>query len=99
MVATRDSRTEPVPSGQSVTAHAVVVGVDSTPSSLAAVEWAAAEAVERKAPLHIVHSWAWPHLAPWLTSADRTMREDLAHAGENLVSSYRGLPVTQVPRR
>jgi nucleotide-binding universal stress UspA family protein len=66
-----------------------VVGVDSTPTSHAAVEWAVAEAVARKAPLHIVHSWVWPHLAPWLTSADREMHDDLARAGETLISSYR----------
>ena len=89
MVATRESRTEPSSSPRPRAARAVVVGVDSTPTSHAAVEWAAAEAVARKAPLHIVHSWVWPHLAPWLTSADREMHDDLARAGETLISSYR----------
>lgn len=89
MVATRQTHTDPTQSPRPNITHAVVVGVDSTPSSLAAVEWAAAEAVARKAPLHIVHSWMWPHLAPWLTSADRAVKDDLARAGESLLSSYR----------
>src|SRR5689334_1925059 len=89
MVATPKTRTEPTPTPESKTGHGVVVGVDSSPSSLAAVGWAAAEAVARKAPLHIVHSWVWPHLAPWLTSADRQMKDDLARAGESLLSTYR----------
>jgi nucleotide-binding universal stress UspA family protein len=46
------------------------------------VIWAATEAMIRQAPLHIVHGWTWPHLAPWLTAADRMIREDLAAAGE-----------------
>lgn len=89
MVATRESRADPASKPSAGTTRAVVVGVDSTPSSLVAVEWAAAEAVARKASLHIVHSWVWPHLAPWLTSADRAMKDDLAQAGESLLSSYR----------
>jgi nucleotide-binding universal stress UspA family protein len=78
-----------VTSPDSVTTHPIVVGVDSTPSSLFAVEWAAAEAAARHEQLHIVHSWSWPHLAPWLTSADHLVREDLQRAGESLLRSYR----------
>lgn len=38
----------------------VVVGVDGSPDACRAVRWAAAEAVRRGAPLHVVHAWVWP---------------------------------------
>jgi nucleotide-binding universal stress UspA family protein len=40
----------------------VVVGVDGSPSSLAAVDLAAREAVHRRRPLHVVHAFIWPYL-------------------------------------
>lgn len=67
----------------------IVVGADASPTSTAAVVWAAGEAMSRQSPLHIVHGWTWPHLAPWLTSADRIMREDLAAAGQRLLGQLR----------
>lgn len=85
----RQSGGTDVANADTTTAHPVVVGVDSTPSSLFAVEWAAAEAAARHEQLHIVHSWNWPHLAPWLTSADQVVRDDLQRAGESLLRSYR----------
>ncbi|MEV3860636.1 universal stress protein [Streptomyces sp. NPDC050095] len=40
----------------------VVVGVDASPESLAAVEWAATEALRRDRPLRLVHACNWsPH--------------------------------------
>lgn len=68
---------------------AVIVGVDSSTASRSGVEWASVEATALDAPLHIVHGWTWPHLAPWLTSADRAMRADLQEAGERVLSRCR----------
>jgi nucleotide-binding universal stress UspA family protein len=40
----------------------IVVGVDGSEVSLDAVEWAAAEAVERHRRLRVVHAFIWPLL-------------------------------------
>ena len=42
----------------------IVVGVDGSPSSMAAVRWAAAEATVRNAPLTLVHALARPAAVP-----------------------------------
>lgn len=63
----------------------VVAGVDSSPASMAAVEWAVAEAGLRGAALHIVHAWTWHGLAPWETDADRAAVADLKRAGHRVV--------------
>ncbi len=49
----------------------VVVGVDGSARSLAAVRWAAAEAIARDADLHVVHAWHVPALAtvPWVPAS------------------------------
>jgi nucleotide-binding universal stress UspA family protein len=41
-------------------AAAIVVGVDGSPHSLRALDWAAQEAVARQCPLRIVHAFLWP---------------------------------------
>jgi nucleotide-binding universal stress UspA family protein len=40
----------------------IVVGVDDTPESLLAVDWAAHEAAARHQPLQILHAFIWPLL-------------------------------------
>ncbi|KJY36065.1 universal stress protein [Streptomyces katrae] len=41
----------------------LVVGVDGSPESRAAADWAAREAVRRDMRLHVVHAWSWQPLA------------------------------------
>lgn len=48
--------------GEATLVAPVVVGVDGSASSLAAVELAAQEAALRRRPLHIVHAFVWPYL-------------------------------------
>ncbi|WP_432989325.1 universal stress protein [Dactylosporangium sp. CA-233914] len=43
---------------------AVIVGVDGSPNSLNAVEWAAADAMRRQRPLRVVHAFLWPAVFP-----------------------------------
>ncbi|MCS0634968.1 universal stress protein [Streptomyces sp. LP05-1] len=40
----------------------ITVGVDGSPESLRAVDWAAAEAERRKVPLRALHAWLWQPL-------------------------------------
>ncbi|HEY9438316.1 MAG TPA: universal stress protein [Streptomyces sp.] len=42
--------------------RAITAGVDGSPESLAAADWAAAEASLRGLPLRIVHAWSWQPL-------------------------------------
>jgi nucleotide-binding universal stress UspA family protein len=41
-------------------AAAIVVGVDGSPHSVGALDWAARDAVVRQRPLRIVHAFTWP---------------------------------------
>lgn len=41
---------------------AIVVGVDGSPQSMHAVDWAAGAAIARRCPLRIVHAFLWPLL-------------------------------------
>ncbi|MFJ6054346.1 universal stress protein [Streptomyces sp. NPDC092307] len=53
----------------------LVVGVDGSPQSRAAADWAAREAVRRDLPLHVVHAWLWqPLTAPIVQDRDTEAR-------------------------
>ncbi|MEU7602833.1 universal stress protein [Streptomyces sp. NPDC040724] len=76
----------------------LVVGVDGSPESRAAADWAAREAVRRDLPLHVVHAWLWQPLAlPLVQDRDTEARraEDiLGEAAGELTHRYPGLTVT-----
>ncbi|GAA1535328.1 universal stress protein [Dactylosporangium maewongense] len=68
--------------------HDVVVGVDGSPESLAAVDWAAWDTARRGRRLHIVHAYAWPVAHPSL-GARRTpaLDELVRHAADTVVDT------------
>ncbi|MDX2393491.1 MULTISPECIES: universal stress protein [unclassified Streptomyces] len=76
----------------------LVVGVDGSPESRAASDWAAREAVRRDLPLHVVHAWLWQPLAlPLVQDRDTEARraEDILREAEGeLTHRYPGLTVT-----
>jgi nucleotide-binding universal stress UspA family protein len=45
--------------------HRIVVGIDGSPASLSALEWAAHQAEITDASLEIVASWEWPTSFGW----------------------------------
>ncbi|MDQ0958078.1 nucleotide-binding universal stress UspA family protein [Streptomyces sp. B4I13] len=88
----------------------VTVGLDGSPESLAAAEWAAREATLRELPLRLVHAWDWqPYAEPvsddetrhhW---ADRVLRKTtdrlLRHHPDLEITSeqVREAPTTVLP--
>ncbi|CAN5502653.1 universal stress protein TB31.7 [soil metagenome] len=55
----------PDPEQQSGTHRGIIVGVDGSPPSIVAVDWAAREAVMHKLPLTLVHVLAPPVMMAW----------------------------------
>ncbi|WP_369779390.1 universal stress protein [Streptomyces sp. R33] len=76
----------------------LVVGVDGSPQSRAAADWAAQEAVRRDLPLHVVHAWLWaPLAAPIVQDRDTEARraDDVLQEVEGeLTHRYPGLDLT-----
>ena len=58
------------------TQSAIVVGVDGTSASLAALRWAAAEARQRGSRLCVVRAWDPQFIAPYAPPADERARVD-----------------------
>jgi len=52
------------------TANPIVVGIDGTPVSARALQWAMDEAVVRDCPLHVVHAWNYEPLADWTQTGE-----------------------------
>ncbi|MEV4671437.1 MULTISPECIES: universal stress protein [Actinomadura] len=66
----------------------IVVGIDGSEESDRAVRWAAAEAVLRERPLHIVHVLeSWPYKAPAFMPAETTER--MTRVGHRLLTATR----------
>ncbi|WP_225825478.1 universal stress protein [Streptomyces naphthomycinicus] len=74
----------------------ITAGVDGTEESLAALDWAAREAVRRGLPLRVVHAWRY---AEALAAADRDTQqgwvsEGVAEAVRTVAERHQGLAVT-----
>ncbi|MEU3644875.1 universal stress protein [Lentzea sp. NPDC034063] len=54
----------------------IVVGVDGTPASDRALEWALDEAVVRGCPLQVVHAWTFEALADWTETTEQRVRAE-----------------------
>ncbi len=67
------------PSGE--TMKNIVVGVDGSPESLAALEWAYVEALASSAALTVVHAWEYPYDVSG--SSSREIRKPMETAAVN----------------
>ncbi|MBQ0988121.1 universal stress protein [Streptomyces sp. F63] len=75
--------------------HPVTVGLDGSPESLAAAEWAAGEALRRKLPLRLVHVRPpAPPAPPGGVDAHHWEEKLLRESREALEQRHPGLPVT-----
>ncbi|MFF9064247.1 universal stress protein [Streptomyces sp. NPDC014891] len=76
----------------------IVAGVDGSPESLAAADWAAREALHRDLPLRLAHAWRWEPLdLPLLqdrASQERVADALLSDARDTLARRYPDLALT-----
>ncbi|MFI7497999.1 universal stress protein [Streptomyces sp. NPDC049687] len=76
----------------------ITAGVDGTDESLAALAWAAREAVRRDTALRVVHAWRFqPNAAPEVADRDgqqRWVRESVEQAAATVTERHPGLTVT-----
>lgn len=85
---------------QSATAaHKVVVGIDGSPASLEALEFAAQEARHRGASLEVIMTWDWPLAyarTPMLHESDPVQgaQKEFEASVASLKRAYRELPIT-----
>ncbi|WP_086664213.1 universal stress protein [Lentzea kentuckyensis] len=54
----------------------IVVGIDGTPASDRALEWALDEAVVRGCPVHVVHAWTFEALSDWTETTEQRVRAE-----------------------
>jgi nucleotide-binding universal stress UspA family protein len=84
------------------TSRRVVVGVDGTARTVAALRWAAAEALRREAELHAVHAWGTAlrpaSYAPVADSAtpDECARRAAARLAETVRAAFGATPPVPV---
>jgi nucleotide-binding universal stress UspA family protein len=71
-------------------ARAITAGVDGTEESLAALAWAAREAVRRDRPLHVVHAWRFQHHEARAEADRDTQREWASEATAKAVRTVTG---------
>jgi nucleotide-binding universal stress UspA family protein len=67
------------------TARRVVVGVDGAPRTVAALRWAATEALRRDAELVAVHAWGRPRYASYAPVGDSSSPDERARRAGDLL--------------
>ncbi|MFF1510314.1 universal stress protein [Streptomyces sp. NPDC058326] len=76
----------------------IVAGVDGSPESLAAADWAAREALHRALPLRLAHAWRWERLDLPLVqdrpSQERAAEAVVREAEATIAGRYPGLALT-----
>ncbi len=76
----------------------ITVGLDGTDHSLAAADWAAAEATRRGTSLRLVHAWIWRPLEVSAVADEEVQRrwatEVLQDAAARVAKNFPDLPVT-----
>ena len=77
------------------TKDAIVVAVDGSDASLAAVRWAARTAVQRRKALHVAAFWEFPAMIPG--AYERAVREALRGEVEDRLSGARKLVAESAP--